>query len=51
MSPELLDRLADYLEDHSLEGLLEHFDMDAVEAVQALFENGFLDEELLKDLV
>lgn len=51
MTPELLDRLADYLEDHSLESFLEHFDMDTVEAVQALFENGFLDEELLEELI
>lgn len=51
MTPELLDRVADYLEDHSLESFLEHFDMDTVEAVQALFDNGFLDEELLEELV
>ena len=51
MTPELLDRLATYLEDNSLESLLEHFDIDSVEVVQALFENGFLDEELLEELI
>mgnify|MGYP003403573813 FL=1 len=51
MTPEQLDRLATYLEDNTLESLLEHFDMDSIEAVQALFENGFLDEELLEELI
>lgn len=51
MTPDLIDRIAEYLEDNSLESLLEHFDMDPVEVVQALFDNGFIDEELLEELV
>lgn len=37
------------LEDHSLEEILELFDIDPLEAFMILFNNGHIDEELLED--
>ena len=51
MTPEMIDALEEFLEKKTLEELFEHFDLTPVEVIQALFDNGFLDEELLKELI
>ena len=51
MTPEMIDDIEEFLEKKTLEELFEHFDLTPVEVVQALFDNGFLDEELLKELI
>lgn len=39
-----------YLEDNTLEDLLEHFNVTPIEAFQTLFDSGLIDEELLKEI-
>lgn len=51
MTPEMIDDLEEFLETNTLEELFEHFDLTPSEVVQAMFENGYLDEELLKELL
>lgn len=39
-----------YLENNTLEDLLEQFNITPLEAIQCMFDSGLLDEELLKEL-
>lgn len=44
-------RILEYLETNSLEDLFEALDIDVIEAIVTLFDEGMIDEETLKELV
>jgi len=47
----LYNRVASYLEDNSLEDLLEDLDIEGPEAVVFLFESGQIDPDIFDDLI
>lgn len=47
----LLKRINAYLDDGSLEDLLEAVDLEVDEAIFALFEGGLIDPELLEEVL
>lgn len=51
MTLDLEDRIAAYLEENSLESLLEQLNISPLEAITLLFEDGQIDEEILERLV
>lgn len=44
-------RILEYLETNSLEDLFEALDIDVIEAIVILFDEGMIDEETLRELV
>jgi|DEB19_MinimDraft_2_1074335.scaffolds.fasta_scaffold129076_2 hypothetical protein len=44
-------RILEYLETNSLEDLFEALDIDVIEAIVTLFDEGMIDEETLRELV
>lgn len=44
-------RILEYLETNSLEDLFEALDIDVIEAIVILFDEGMIDEETLKELI
>lgn len=51
MTLDLEDRLAKHLEENSLESLLEQINLDPLEVILILFEEGHIDEDLLERLI
>ena len=43
--------ILEYLETNSLEDLFEALDIDVIEAIVILFDEGMIDEETLRELV
>lgn len=45
-----LERFSDnFLEDNTFDELLEYFDIVPIDALEVLFENGLIDEELVEE--
>ena len=44
-------RILEYLDTNSLEDLFEALDIDVIEAIVILFDEGMIDEETLRELV